>query len=45
MEQVGDLNFTHRSTHGGLAHEYEFKRSKKLLSELEASFPDVFAEP
>ena len=44
VEQVGDLHFTHRSVHGGQAREYEFEGSKELLSELEASFPDVFAE-
>ena len=45
VEQVGDLHFTHQSVHGGLAREYESEGSKELLSELEASFPDMFAEP
>ena len=28
VEQVGDLNFTHQSAHGGQAHEARFKGSQ-----------------
>ena len=45
VEQVGDLHFTHRSAHGGQACKYAFEGSNELLHELEASFPDAFAEP
>ena len=34
VEQVGDLNFTHRSAHGGQAHEARFEGSQELLEEL-----------
>ena len=39
------MHFTHRSAHGGQAHEAAFEGSTELLSELEAKFPNVFAEP
>ena len=45
VEQVGDLNFTHRSAHGGQAHEAEFEGSQELLDELKAAHPKLFAEP
>ena len=32
--QVGDLNFTHWSAHGGQAHEAWFEGSQELLEEL-----------
>ena len=34
VEQVGDLNFTHRSAHSGQAHEAQFESSQELLDEL-----------
>ena len=37
VEQVGDLNFTHRSAHGGQAHEAHFKGSQELLDELKSA--------
>ena len=39
VEQVGDLNFTHRSAHGGQAHEAWFKGSQELLEELKPAHP------
>ena len=39
VEQVGDLNFTHRSAHGGQAHEAKFEGSQELLNELKAAHP------
>ena len=45
VEQVGDLNFTHRSSHGGQAHEAKFEGSQELLDELKATHPEIFAEP
>ena len=37
VEQVGDLNFTHRSAHGGQAHEAQFEGSQELLDELKTA--------
>ena len=37
VEQVGDLNFTHWSAHGGQAHEAGFKGSQELLDELKTA--------
>ena len=34
VEQVGDLNFTHQSAHGGQAHEARFEGSQELLDKL-----------
>ena len=45
VEQVGDLNFTHRSAHGGQAHEAKFEGSQELLNELKAAHPQIFAKP
>ena len=45
VEQVGDLNFTHRSTHGRQAHEAKFEGSQELLDKLKAAHPKIFAEP
>ena len=45
VEQVGDLNFTHRSAHGGQAHKAKFEGSQELLDELKAAHPNIFAEP
>ena len=39
VEQVGDLNFTHRSAHGGRAHEAKLEGSQELLNELKAAHP------
>ena len=39
VEQVGDLNFMHRSAHGGQAHETKFEGSQELLNELKAAHP------
>ena len=39
VEQVGDLNFMHRSAHGGQAHEAKFEGSQELLDELKAAHP------
>ena len=39
VEQVGDLNFTHRSAHGGQAHEACFEGSQELLDELKPAHP------
>ena len=39
VEQVGDLNFTHRSAHGGQAHEARFEGSQELLEELKSAHP------
>ena len=36
VEQVGDLNFAHRSAHGGQAHEAWFEGSQELLDELKS---------
>ena len=44
VEQVGDLNFTHRSVHGGQAHEAQFLGSQKLLEGLKSAHPLIFAE-
>ena len=44
VEQVGNLNFTHRSAHGGQAHEAKFEGSQELLDELKAAHPQIFAE-
>ena len=45
VEQVGNLNFTHRSAHGGQAHEAKFEGSQELSNELKAAHPQIFAEP
>ena len=45
VEQVGNLNFMHRSAHGGQAHEAKFEGSHELLNELKAAHPQIFAEP
>ena len=45
VEQVGDLNFTHRSAHDGQAHEARFEGSQELLVKLKTSHPSIFAEP
>ena len=37
VEQVGDLNFTHRSAHGGQAYEARFEGSQELLEELKSA--------
>ena len=37
VEQVGDLNSTHWSAHGGQAHEARFEGSKELLDELKTA--------
>ena len=39
VEQIGDLNFTHRSAHGGQAHEAQFEGSQELLDELNSTHP------
>ena len=39
VEQVGDLNFTHRSAHGGQVHEAWFEGSQELLEELKSAHP------
>ena len=39
VEQVGDLNFTHRSAHGGQAHEARFEGSQELFDELKSAHP------
>ena len=39
VEQVGDLNFTHRSAHGGQAHEARFEGSQEFLDELKSAHP------
>ena len=39
VEQVGDLNFTHWSAHGGQAHEARFEGSQELLDELKSAHP------
>ena len=39
VEQVGDLNFTHRSAHGRQVHEAKFKGSQEFLDELKAAHP------
>ena len=39
VEQVGDLNFTHRSDHGGQAHKARFEGSQELLDELKSAHP------
>ena len=36
---VGGLNFTHRSAHGGQAHEAWFEGSQELLGELKSAHP------
>ena len=45
VEQVGDLNFMHRSAHLGQAHEAKFEGSHELLDKLKAAHPQIFAEP
>ena len=37
VAQVGDLNFTHRSAHGGQVHEARFEGSQELLDELKSA--------
>ena len=37
VEQVGDLNFTHQSAHGGQAHKAQFEGSQELLNELKTA--------
>ena len=37
VEQVGDLNFTHRSAHGGHAHEARVEGTQELLDELKSA--------
>ena len=39
VKQVGDLNFMHRSTHSGQAHEAKFESSQEFLDELKAAHP------
>ena len=39
VEQVNDLNFTHRSAHGGQAHEARLEGSQELLEELKSAHP------
>ena len=39
VEQVGDLNFTHRSAHGGQVHEARFEGSQELLDKLKSAHP------
>ena len=39
VEQVGDLNFTYWSAHGGQAHEARFEGSQELLDELKSAHP------
>ena len=39
FEQVDRLNFTHRSAHGGQAHEAQFEGSQELLYELKTAHP------
>ena len=39
VEQVGDLNLTHWSAHGGQAHEARFEGSQELLDELKSAHP------
>ena len=38
VEQVGDLNFTHRSAHSGQAHEAWFEGSQELFEELKTAY-------
>ena len=45
VEQVGNLNFTHRSSHGGQAHEAKFEGFQEFLDELKAAHRQFFAEP
>ena len=45
VEQVDDLNFTHRSAHSGQAHEAQLEGSQELLDELKTAHPKIFAEP
>ena len=45
VEQVGNLNFMHRSAHGGQAHEAKFEGSQELLDELKAAQQGIFAKP
>ena len=45
FEQVGDLNFTHWSVHGGQAHVVWFKGSQELLKELKSAHSFILAEP
>ena len=45
VEQVGNLNFMHRSAHGGQVHESKFEGSQELLDELKAAHPQIFAKP
>ena len=44
VEQVGDLNFTHWSAHGGQAHEARFEGFQELLEELKTAHSLIFAE-
>ena len=39
VEQVGDLNFTHWSAHGGQAHEAKLESAQELLDKLKAAHP------
>ena len=39
VEQVCDLNFTHRSAHGGQVHEARFEGSQELLDEFKSAHP------
>ena len=39
VEQVGDLNCTHRSAHGGQTHEARFEGSQEFLDELKSAHP------
>ena len=45
IEQVANLNFMHRSAHGGQAHEAKFEGSQELLDELKAAHPPIFTKP
>ena len=45
VEQVGNLNFMHRSARGGQAHEAKFVGSQEFLNELKAAHPQIFAKP
>ena len=45
IKECADLNFTHRSAHGGQVKETAFEGSSELLGELESAFPKVFDEP
>ena len=45
VEQVGDLNFMHRSAHSEQVHEAKLEGSQELLDELKAAHPQIFAKP